>query len=199
MSGKRITEGHIIPVIGKKRSGKSYFLKHEIVEPSKKTRPILITDWEGAEDKWHEYKFLDVANPKHYIGWKKGVCKCTVTYIQQEYESSPIKYINKYFRNGILILDDAKTFNNDKVSKDLERLLIRSRQWGIDLYFVAHSFQDVPIVIFKHMSAIILFKTNVLIDKGRHDFLETYDLLSRMNKTVNASKDKHYSEIEFFM
>lgn len=64
-----------------------------------------------------------------------------------------------YFRNGVLLIDDAASYESDVITPEIKRICIDSRKLGIDLVLIYHGFSDVPIKFFPYINWIILGHT----------------------------------------
>ena len=63
-----------------------------------------------------------------------------------------------YFRNGILILDDAR-FYSGSIDEPLKRLFIRSRQNNIHIVFICHGLSEIPPSLLTFSTKLVLFNT----------------------------------------
>lgn len=66
--------------------------------------------------------------------------------------------IQLYFRNGILVLDDAR-FYTGSLDDSLRKLFIRSRQNNVDILFICHGLSEIPPSLITFATKIILFNT----------------------------------------
>lgn len=82
--------------------------------------------------------------------------------------------IQKYFRNGVLVLDDARYYTGS-IDEGLRKLFIRSRQNNIDIVFICHGLSEIP-------PSLITFATKIIL-------LNTVDSWQRLkNKIPNPEK-----------
>ncbi|HTN47172.1 MAG TPA: hypothetical protein VL098_12560 [Flavipsychrobacter sp.] len=72
-----------------------------------------------------------------------------------EYEDF-LRQVYKYFRNGVVVIDDAAHYETNDPSKPLKRILIDCRSLGIDVIMVFHSLEDTPVRLFGYTDLLIL-------------------------------------------
>ena len=116
------------------------------------------------------------------------------------YTADTMKYIQKYYSNGVLVLDDCRVYIRAQSNDFMQWLQIRRRQAGIDLFSVFHGLTQVPPVYFTFASNLILFYTKDNI-KRRGDYVDESDFEEiqaakrRIEKKV-ASEPYYYEIIK---
>ena len=70
-----------------------------------------------------------------------------------------LELVKKSFAGGRLILDDAMAYLNEQTPATLQYMYIRRRQFGIDIYLVAHGLRQLPPKCFTFGSFLFLFAT----------------------------------------
>ena len=90
------------------------------------------------------------------------------------YSESTMNNIRKYYSNGVLVLDDCRTYIRAQSNDFMQWLQIRRRQSGIDLFSVFHGLTQVPPVYFTFATNLILFYTKDNI-KRRGDYVDDSD------------------------
>lgn len=100
----------------------------------------------------------------------------------------------KFFRKGILVFDDCRTYFNDATDPRVRTLLIRRRQREVDVFAVGHGFTQVPPVFFTFASDYILFKTVDNIDRRKDCINNGFDFIKQSQQIVNqqAKKEPHF-------
>lgn len=133
-------------------------------------------------------------------------------YVWNEDEKVSVKAmlrIKKYYKDGLLVFDDCRSYLDVRTPPWLKYFYIRRRQKMIDVIMVGHGFTEVPPRAFTSCSDLILFytKDNILLrKKDLVNFEELLSHQSRVNKKVlDTSKawtksrkiedNKHYSEL----
>lgn len=173
-------DAQVTMVMGRNGTGKS-FLTHKIIK-ALKTRAIVIT-LNGAPAIWRQYDEIDITKPEAWK-FKKGIRQ--VYYMRQEKDT--MKYIYKYFNNGIIIFDDCRAYMKANVDVDiyLKRLLIDFRHKMLDLYFVFHAPTDVPPRIWAFYRTAFIGATDAIFPKSRIQ-TDSAERIIQAQKRVNAA------------
>ena len=119
--------------------------------------------------------------------------------VNKFFESSDIK--NKKFesiKNSILIFDDSKTYisvNTEETNtKIINELFIKRRFLNIQMFFVFHSFAQVPSFIFDYSTEIWIKKTFENLSKIKNRLPNYRDIESVVN-TVKKNKNPYFMDI----
>ena len=91
----------------------------------------------------------------------------------------------KYFRNGIIVLDDCRFYLRATTDQEIHGLIIRRRQRAVDIFVVGHGFTEVPPVFFTFATDFILFQTRDNI-RRRKDVIRNYEAVLAKTDEVNA-------------
>jgi len=168
-------------IVGATNTGKTSLIE-KIVRYRK--RVLAVTP---HQKEWNSYHNINPSD-KGFFKYQ-GVRRC------QSY-TDVIKDINasgNYFRNGVLIFDDAKFYVNSKVEKALEQILIARDQRKIDIIVSAHGLTHIPPIFFSYADVFIMFYTQDNILKRKKDLIWYEELLELQKKVNDQSKiDFHY-------
>jgi ABC-type sugar transport system ATPase subunit len=168
---KRKTE--LTLIVGVNGTGKSTFIANTILQPGKKG---LVVTPDGAE--WRQLPLITEEQVRTLNGQARIIYEGPQTL-------EAIK--NNYF-GGVLVLDDAMAYLNEQTPAMLQYLYIRRRQFGIDLYLVAHGLRQIPPKCFTFCSYIILFNTVENFASRKRDVYP--ELFEKIIKTQEAIKKK---------
>lgn len=172
---------NLILIMGYNGSGKSTLVQKFIDEELKKKSRALIVTPDDCEFLQYELKQkIDTkANIQRHIF-------CSSTFEQL-----------KNFRNGLIVFDDCRSYLKAQTDEDIHNLLIRRRQYMIDIIVVGHGFTEIPPKFFTFASHIILFNTvdNVA---ARKQVLKDYEEIKQLQAKVNekAKTNPHYFKIK---
>jgi hypothetical protein len=128
------------------------------------------------------YKKYPVVNLLKIDKIQKGKWRCIYP--------EPHKFIDnviKYYRNGLLILDDTDRYLSS-ANIDWKNLLIGHRHFGHDVIAVFHSLNRVLPIFYENCTDIILFKTQEYPEKLIYKLpnpdiiIKAYDELQKMEQ-----------------
>lgn len=171
-------------IVGINGTGKTTFLEKEIVQKSSKA--LIVTpdnaEWRNVPEIQRD-EFLDFTGARRII-----------------YEGpETIKMIKEFYHGGVLILDDAMAYLNEQTPDVLQYLYIRRRQFGIDLYIVAHGLRQLPPKVFTFSSWLILFNSIENFTSRKKDLLpDTYNRIVSSQEHIRKkvlNGDPYYYEI----
>lgn len=179
MSDQRIR--FLTIILGTNGTGKSTFIKKLISKLDEQgERTLIITPDENEFTSLKEWKLED---PKEFDF--KGVRKHIFT------DKKVFENIGNNYRRGALVLDDCKVYmpTNLESLPVFRDLLIRRRQKEVDVFVIAHSFNQIPPVLFSFVNKFVLFKTSgPSQDRKKH--IDNYDLVEAAINRVNAQNLK---------
>lgn len=103
--------------------------------------------------------------------------------------------VRENFRNGTLIVDDARTIFGSR-DKSLRRLCMRRRQKNCDIFFIIQGLSEVPPSISTYLTDVILFLTLDEKDRWTIDNPDKYvEVVERVNKIANSTNPYHKERI----
>jgi len=176
----------LLILLGYNGTGKSTLLKKLIEAEAKKGGKALIVTPDDIE--WPEYQWMNPKQPSDFN--YKGIRKCIYE------DSSTMEDISKNFRDGIVALDDCRSYLNANTDQEVHRFLIRRRQMQADIIAVGHGFTEVPPKFFTFANYFILFNTQDDISERKKVMREYDRMVAAQNRINSKSKDDfHYYEI----
>lgn len=144
-------------VVGATGCGKSTWLANRI----KRYNGNVIVYKHKANIDDAAFSFLTEKNEKN---WRQGAepgqsVKCKFSGIEQRDYILFLEWVKKYYRNGMLVIDDATIFERDRLCKQMNFILTMKRHLGLDVFLVYHGLTLLPIEQFLLCKSIILFNT----------------------------------------
>ena len=190
----------VIGVLGEQGAGKSDLFR-EIATKLHKSAPdskILIMDPAGAWgfenfetmtfEEYQKNVELSLSHPKR---WKSGIRKMPVTIENTE---EALNVVAEKFKNGTIFLDEGNQLitRAGTTSAWQSKMFRQCRNRCVDVYFAAHSFEDVKYALRGHFKVLYLFRTPDQFDSPKYfrdlgyqsDHKELYDLALESQKKV---------------
>lgn len=141
-------------VVGTRGTGKTTFIKRLLnVHPAEK---VLIFDTDDNV-AFHEYDAIDAVLIPHVI-------KGTFRVINPNFELV-LDCIDEGFRNGLLILEDATKYVGSIPPKNLQNIILASKQRNVDVLMTFHGFRSIAPRLYAWTNMLELFKTGENLDK----------------------------------
>ena len=150
--------------VGVNGTGKTTLVKQLISEAQKKGRRVLIVTPDPVE--WREVPQINY-RLRHHIADYTGLRRIV-------YYKGCMEDIQKFYRNGVLVFDDCRTYIHAQSDDFMYWLQIRRRQAGIDFFSVFHGMTQVPPVFFTFATNLFLFYTKDNI-KRRGEYIDDDD------------------------
>lgn len=166
----------VIGIYGEQGAGKSDMIR-EIslgLYDRDKNLKILIIDPAGAWgfEKFEAISFeaykrnceLPVNHPKR---WKTGIKRMPVTIENQD---ECLNFVAQYFKNGVIFLDEGNQLltRAGTTSAWQSKMFRQCRNRCVDVYFAAHSFEDVKYALRGHFKVLYLFRTPDQFDSPKY-------------------------------
>ncbi|MDL2309033.1 ATP-binding protein [Bacteroidales bacterium OttesenSCG-928-C03] len=154
MQNTRKTELNL--VVGINGTGKTTFIRDEIIPSFKK---CLVVTPDSAE--WKHLPIIAPDQIRTFSGHGRIIYEGKET----------LRHIKQNYFGGALILDDAMAYLDEQTPDVLQYIYIRRRQYGIDLYIVAHGLRQLPPKCFTFGSYLILFNTTENFTQRKKELL----------------------------
>lgn len=204
-------EPMMVAAIGFMGVGKTYTTRQTVDEyvrniDGHKARPVLAFD-PNAEESYSDYKPIDfdVAEENDYkrgaqIRNIKAPGKYRILPYKKNREPMSITdmvktavTICRYFRNGLLILEDINKYTGYAYKQDLVGMFIGLRHLGVDLILHFQNLRAVPTRIWTNMTYLRWHKQSDAIFKYKNR-ISNFELFSIAEQIVNIkyAQDIHY-------
>lgn len=187
MNQKRIRKTELNLVVGINGTGKTTWLRKNVVD---KGKSLVVTP------DTSEWRHLPIVSTPEEIRGMKGSARIIYE------DTTTLETIQKSFSGGNLVLDDAMAYLNEQTPKIMQYLYIRRRQFGIDLYIVAHGLRQLPPKVFTFTSFLILFNSVENFSERKKELIpEIYDKVIEAQNRIRqkvAKGEPYYGEIILF-
>lgn len=190
-----MSEHLAIAVIGRKRTGKSTYLRNLAIKLS---GPVIIVDPNNspAYSMFPELELDQIKKMKNGIG--RYYLTDTDRMFNDLYEV--VHYKNKKVKpfHGTWCFDDATKYIDSHPTKQQKALLVDHRMYGLNILFTFHSLagnMGVPGWLWKMLTHVTLFKTQDNIDENPRKYIDSIvnfkDILPAW-QSVMKNKDNYY-------
>lgn len=172
-------------VVGINGTGKTTWIRQQVVE---RQRKVLVLTPDEAE--WRHLPKLTTPQEIYSLqGPARYLCN------NPQRIDDDIALIARSFYGGSLILDDARAYIGCMTGQSTNYLYIRRRQYGVDIYLVAHALDQVPKQAFTYATFLHLFYTTGNIQYRKRDLdPDTFARIEQMKEQVKQAVlngDKH--------
>jgi len=144
---------------------------------------VLIYD-RRKDKEWKDVKEISVNEIKDF----KGLARITNIDVDLV-----ISEIEKNYRNGLLIFEDAGAYIKPQREDILYDIVSTIRQRGIDVSFSFWALEEVPLTILRFTNYIIVKKTNDNIDNIEKRYKSHPQIITAFNE-AKASENKYFSK-----
>lgn len=132
--------------VGINGTGKTTAMKRIIEKTVTAKNRCLIVTPDPAE--WRDVLPVDGREIATFSGIRKII-----------YFKGCMEEIQKYYSNGLLVMDDARVYIHAQSDDFMQWLQIRRRQVGVDIFAMFHGLTQVPPVFFTFATNLFLFYT----------------------------------------
>lgn len=170
----------LVILLGTNGTGKTTMLRKILAESGQ--RALIVTP---DDIEWTDLPVNELTTKKDFEF--TGMCR---------HIYNPEKTLDaiKFYKKGILVFDDCRSYFQNNTDPRVRDLLIRRRQRSVDVFAVGHGFTQVPPVFFTFASDYILFKTCDNI-KMRKNCIVNYEFMEHCQQFVN---EQAKSNLHFF-
>ena len=166
---------HLDLVVGINGTGKTTFLRQNVVERSRKA--LVVTPDEA------EWRFLPTVSTAREIYTLQGAARLVCDGSEEQ-----LLMVTRSFYGGALVFDDAMAYLQfGSTSPVMRYVYIRRRQFGVDIYLVAHGLRQIPVQAFTFGSHLILFATTENFSSRRRELdPDTYTRIERAQQQLRT-------------
>lgn len=196
-------------IFGRNGTGKSTFARQRIEQSGRRG---LVVSYNNKHKIWQDLPKV-WPHRKETLNYKTGLRHTTASKYESKTKTNRLEpnknrvfeYIDKNFRNGVVLFDDCKEYTPNAVHLNihLKSLLIDFRPNMVDIFFVAHSPLDVPKKAWQHASYVYAGATDSIMDSSYYRstnarlIREAQERVNKLFKSRKRRGDKsHYGLFE---
>jgi GTPase SAR1 family protein len=187
-------------VVGLNGTGKTCFLRKILVNMMQSGYRVLVVT--PHTNEWADVPLIGKYDKKR-IKTFENISKIL-------YYDGCLENIQQYYRNGVLVLDDARDYVNAQSNKTTIWFNIGRRQAGINMFAVFHGLSQVPPVWYTFATNMVLFfsnddikrRVNILSDSILREIKEAQIEIEKDVKNGNAYANRLIvfdKRFEFFL
>lgn len=190
----KINPNTVSLILGMRDSGKTAYLKGEekhnipglIPLYLKKGMKVLIVDTVDHES----YQDVPVIQPEKLIGWKQGVYRVFVRHTEMKDLIAHMNEIDSLY-NTFLVFEDAYKHQKEELDDNLMNLISDSKGKNIDILFMFHCWELVPLDLYRYLDCIEVFKTLDHPETRKKNMRAYYTKALEVYNEVMESTDPH--------
>jgi hypothetical protein len=182
MENKKTRKTELSLIVGVNGTGKTTFIANSVLQAGKKG--LIVTP---DELEWRQLPLISKEQIRTFTGHARIIYEGPET----------LEAIKNNYSGGVLVMDDAMAYLNEQTPAMMQYIYIRRRQYGIDIYIVAHGLRQLPPKCFTFTSYLILFNTVENFASRKKDvYPELYDKIintqAAIKRKVEAGDPYYY-------
>jgi hypothetical protein len=179
----------VILVAGRRSSGKTSWVK-DLVYPFEST--LIVDTFDSPVWKnWSTFKHperasqpIPVIEPGQLRArpYKKGrIFDGDIDKVMAEIQQDVF--------NTFIVFEDATKYVGDRISSDVKKFVLDSKQKNLDIIFIFHSLMNIPRDLVRYSDHLVLFKTNELLDNSLKRKFPIQDVWKQFEKVQKSKND----------
>lgn len=177
----------VTTIIGGRGSGKTTLVKDMIAHYPKKRRKLILDTLDSPH-----YRHINQIRPELIPAWKPINGEYKPKRIFQGSPRDNIQAVQQSYKNGLLVFEDCRKYIGSKPGEEVEQFVIDSKQRGVDLIFIYHSFAAVPKLLWDYIDLLTVMKTKKGIPREYKNRVADYEQIAEVSERVQNAKDPHY-------
>lgn len=152
----------------------------------------IVVDPDGAEEAWDQFKRYESITqvPDNFKGvvvveWQEKVTFANIRNRCMARDAQGNDTKRPKWGNFMLVLDDPNTYAHPNVEDELQNLLRRKRQYGIDIWTTAHGWSECPQGFLRFIDVYILGPTSAT-PQERAGLLGGREVVARHQQAKNV-------------
>lgn len=149
-------------VAGTRGTGKTDFVKG-LIQSSALPKKLVVDTFDS--DAWqtmltHNHpewinSIVPVIEYQNFSRWRSGLYRCF-----DSDTDSIMKEIQLHLKNTLITFEDATKYIGSRLTPDMKKFVLDSKQKNLDLIFIFHSLAQIPPDLVRVADTLTLFKTN---------------------------------------
>lgn len=185
----------VIVVIGDRSTGKTTWMKKNLIlNRSLHHRKIIVDTFDS--ETWEDMETFDTPDNREIkvpIVALEELYKLPRGLFRTFHKNTDliINEIDRVMFNALIIMEDATRYVGNTLKGNIKDVIFDTKQRGIDIVLVFHSFVDVPTQLARNADVFVIFKTDEVLNRKKF----TSKRIQSAFDEVNSHPDKHYSRV----
>ncbi|MEQ9262676.1 MAG: hypothetical protein RLP14_05905 [Owenweeksia sp.] len=177
MKNKRINM--VCLIAGTRNTGKTTFVREKLMH--RHPKKVLVVDT-FDNPVWSDVPELDASLLPR---WNRG----TYRYWSSD-TAEVMANIERHIYNALLVFEDATKYVGAKLTEDVRKFVLDSKQKNLDIVFIFHSLTDIPRDLVRISDTLTLFKTG---EQAGNSLLRTKypEKVIRAMPVIQDSSNRH--------
>lgn len=184
----------VILIVGNRGTGKTDFVKNLIRSQMQTFPKQLIVDTFDS-DVWHNLQtwnhpegfntIVPVIQGKDLGRWRKGIARMFSADVKLM-----LAFIQEKVKNTFLVFEDATKYVGSRLTDDMRKFVLDSKQKNLDIVFIFHSLASIPPELVRVSDILVLFKTNEgKVSETKYPWGEIPKMMEILRKSVDKYKN----------
>lgn len=181
-------------VAGARGTGKTDFVKNEVIYPSPLPKKLIIDTfdsaiWRNMETFIHPERAqiqIPLISVEKIPYWKSGLYRVASSEPDEIFST-----IDQSVKNALLVFEDATKYIGSTLTKSTKKFIYDSKQKNVNICLIFHSLSAIPPELVRAADLLTLFKTNEgYPSKTKYPFPE---IIPAMDFVRNS--DNHFENV----
>lgn len=184
----------VILIAGTRGTGKTDFVKNLLAQMESVFSKCLVVDtfdnpvWLdlSTHDHPERMKLVPVINSEQLPRLKKGTAR-----IFNSDTNGLVAEIERTVRNTFVVFEDATRYIGSRLTDEMRRFVLDSKQKNTDLVFVFHNLTAIPPELVRISDILVLFKTNEgRVNEAKYPWAEIPETMEQLRSSQNRYEHK---------
>lgn len=184
----------VILIVGNRGTGKTDYVKNLILSQMQTFPKQLVVDTFDS-DVWHNLQTwnnpqgfnieVPVIQGKDLGRWRKGIARMFSAEIKPM-----LAQIQEGAKNTFLVFEDATKYVGSRLTDDMRKFVLDSKQKNLDIVFIFHSLASIPPELVRVSDILVLFKTGEGdVSKTKYPWAQIPKMMELLRKSVDKYKN----------
>lgn len=184
----------VILIAGTRGTGKTDYVKNLLAKMKGTFPKCLVVDtfdnpvWLDLSTHDHKdrMELVPIIQMEQLNRWKKGIAR-----IYHSNTNLLVEEIEKTVKNTFVVFEDATRYIGSRLSDQMRRFVLDSKQKNTDLVFIFHNLTAIPPELVRVSDILVLFKTNEgKVNEAKYPWAEIPKMMQELKQSSNRFATK---------